>query len=76
MSDRSRYSIIPLGSAYTGFALTIGGVIRSSDPDMIRLAGTAPSLVRLNGGSFRDARVSAVLPEGMEAVARRPVLMD
>ena len=64
MSDRSRYSIIPIGSLHTGFALTIGGVVHASDPDMIRLAAWVDA-VRA-GASEYDAGFIA------KAIAARP----
>lgn len=64
MSDRSRYSIIPIGSLHAGFALTIGGVIHGSDPDMLRLAAWVDA-VRA-GASEYDADFIA------KAIAARP----
>lgn len=64
MSDRSRYSIIPIGSLHMGFALTISGVIRASGPDMIRLAAWVDA-VRA-GASEYDAAFIA------QAIAARP----
>ena len=64
MSDRSRYRIIPIGSLHTGFALTIGGVVRASDPDMIRLAAWVDAVRK--GASEYDAGFIA------QAIAARP----
>lgn len=64
MPDRSRYSIVPIGSAANGFALKVDGVVVASDPCMIRLAATVDALIA--GASDFDADLIA------KAIARRP----
>jgi hypothetical protein len=62
--DRSRFSIVPIGSAASGFALKVDGVVVASDPCMIRLAAKVDALMA--GASDDDADLIA------KAIARRP----
>ena len=61
--DRSRFSIVPIGSAANGFALKIDGVIALSNPRALPLAAYVDA--RLAGASDLDAHYIA------EAVAAR-----
>jgi hypothetical protein len=45
MSDRSRFTIVPIGSLHTGGALKIDGVIRRSAPNMIPLAAYVDAIM-------------------------------
>jgi hypothetical protein len=40
MTNRSRFTIAPIGSLHTGWALKVDGVIRRSSPSLISLGGT------------------------------------
>jgi hypothetical protein len=62
--DRSRFSIVPIGSAANGFALKVDGVVVASDSCMIRLAAKVDALMA--GASDFDADLIA------KAIARRP----
>ena len=62
--DRSRFSIVPIGSAANGFALKVDGVVMASDSCMIRLAAKVDALMA--GASDFDADLIA------KAIARRP----
>jgi hypothetical protein len=59
MKDRSRFSIIPIGSLHSGWALKIDSVIRCSSPSLISLGAyvdaimAAPTRLR---GSRRATR--------------------
>ena len=48
MTDRSLFSIIPIGSLHAGWALKVDGVLRRSSPNLIAL------------GAFVDAIMAAV----------------
>ena len=37
MTDRSRFTIVPIGSLHTGWALKVDGIIRRSSPSLISL---------------------------------------
>jgi hypothetical protein len=45
MTDRSRFSIIPIGSLHTGWALKIDGVIRRSSPSSISLGADVDAIM-------------------------------
>lgn len=62
--DRSRYSIVPIGSAHTGFALKVDGVIRRSNPSMVPLAAYVDAIMA--GAAEADADNIA------NAIAARP----
>jgi hypothetical protein len=50
MTDRSRFSIIPIGSLHTGWALKVDGVLRCSSPSLISLgAEFSNSLLAVTG---------------------------
>lgn len=64
MPDRSRYSIVPIGSLHTGWGLKVDGVIQRSDDNMIRLAAYVDAIMA--GADEADADNIA------QAVAARP----
>ena len=45
MTDRSRFSIIPIGSLHTGWALKVDGVIRHSSPSLISLGAYVDAIM-------------------------------
>jgi hypothetical protein len=53
MTDRSRFSIIPVGSLYTGWALKVDGVIRRSNSSLSRLGAYVNAIMA--GASEADA---------------------
>jgi hypothetical protein len=58
MSDRSRFSIIPIGSLHTGWALKVDGVLRRSSPSLISL------------GAYVDAIMAAADEADADNIAR------
>ena len=55
MTDRSRFTIIPIGGLHTGQTLWVDGVIRRSSPSMIPLAAAAGSLSPSGGAATSKA---------------------
>ena len=53
MTDRSRFSIIPIGSLHAGWALKIDGVIRRTSPSLIPLGAYVDAIMA--GASEADA---------------------
>jgi hypothetical protein len=53
MTDRSRFSIIPIGSLHTGWALKVDGVLRRSSPSLIPLGAYVDAIMA--GASEADA---------------------
>ena len=53
MTDRSRFSIIPIGSLHTGWALKVDGVIRRTSPSLIPLGAYVDAIMA--GASEADA---------------------
>jgi hypothetical protein len=45
MTDRSRFSITPIGSLHTGWALKVDGVIRRSSPSLISLGAYVDAIM-------------------------------
>lgn len=45
MPDRSRFSIVPIGSQHSGWGLKIDGVIRRSNPSLIPLAAYVDAIM-------------------------------
>jgi hypothetical protein len=45
MTDRSRFSIIPIGSLHTGWALKVDGIIRRSSPSLISLGAYVDAIM-------------------------------
>ena len=45
MTDRSRFSIIPIGSLHTGWALKVDGVLRRSSPSLISLGAYVDAII-------------------------------
>ena len=45
MTDRSRFSIIPIGSLHTGWALKVDGIIRRSSPSLIPLGAYVDAIM-------------------------------
>jgi hypothetical protein len=45
MTDRSRFSIIPIGSLHTGWALKVDGVLRRSSPSLISLGAYVDAIM-------------------------------
>ena len=45
MTDRSRFSIIPIGSLHTGWALKLDRVIRRSSPSLISLGAYVDAIM-------------------------------
>ena len=64
MPDRSRYQIIPIGSQHTGWGFKFDGIIRRSDPSMLRLTAYVDAIMA--GADEADADNIA------KAVASRP----
>ncbi len=64
MIDRSRYSIVPIGSLNTGWALKVDGVIRGSNASMIPLAAYVDAMMA--GADEADAHNVA------QAIEARP----
>ena len=54
MTDRSRFSIIPIGSLHTGWALKVDGVLRRSSPSLISLGAYVDAIMA--GADEADAR--------------------
>jgi hypothetical protein len=53
MSDRSRFTIVPIGSLHAGWALKVDGIIRRSSSTMIPLAAYVDAIMR--GADEADA---------------------
>lgn len=64
MLDRSRFSIIPIGSLHTGWALKVDGVIRRSNESIMPLAAYVDAMMA--GADEADAENIA------KAIAARP----
>jgi hypothetical protein len=45
MPDRSRFSIVPIGSLHTGWALKVDGVLRCSSPSLISLGAYVDAIM-------------------------------
>jgi hypothetical protein len=45
MPDRSRFSIVPIASLHTGWALKFDGIIRRSNPSLIPLAAYVDAIM-------------------------------
>jgi hypothetical protein len=45
MTNRSRISIIPIGSLHTGWALKVDGVLRRSSPSLISLGAYVDAII-------------------------------
>ena len=45
MNDRSRFSVIPIGSLHTGWALKVDGIIRRSSPSLISLGAYVDAIM-------------------------------
>ena len=45
MTDRSRFSIVPIGSLHTGWALKVDGVLRRSSPSLISLGAYVDAIM-------------------------------
>ena len=53
VTDRSPFSIIPIGSLHTGWALKVDGVLRRSSPSLIALGAYVDAIMA--GASEADA---------------------
>ena len=58
--DRSRFSIVPIGSAANGFALKIDGVIRRSGPSLLPLAAYVDAVMAGSDESDADLIAKAI----------------
>lgn len=56
-NDRSRFSVVPIGSAASGWGLKVDGIIKRSHPRMLPLAAYVDAL--LAGASEADADLVA-----------------
>jgi hypothetical protein len=45
MTDRSRFSITPIGSLHTGWALKVDGILRRSSPSLISLGAYVDAIM-------------------------------
>jgi hypothetical protein len=45
MTDRSRFTIVPIGSLHTGWALKVDGIIRRSSPSLIPLGAYVDAIL-------------------------------
>jgi hypothetical protein len=64
VTDRSRFTIVPIGSAHTGWALKVDDVIKRSGASMLPLAAYVDAIMA--GADHADADNIA------EAIAARP----
>jgi hypothetical protein len=53
MTDRSRFTVVPIGSLHTGWALKVDGIIRRSSPSLISLGAYVDAIMA--GASEADA---------------------
>ena len=53
MTDRSRFSIVPIGSLHTGWGLQVDGIIRRSSPSLIARGAYVDAIMA--GASEADA---------------------
>jgi hypothetical protein len=60
MTDRSRYSIIPIGRLHTGWVPKVDGIIRRSSPSLIPLAAYADAIVAGGRGAAADYTARAI----------------
>jgi hypothetical protein len=58
MTDRSHFSIIPIGSLHTGWALKVDGVIRRTSPSLLPL------------GAYVDAIMAGASEANADNIAR------
>ena len=45
MTDRSRFTITPIGSLHTGWALKVDGILRRSSPSLISLGAYVDAIM-------------------------------
>jgi len=58
--DRSRYTIVPIGSQHTGWALQVDGIVRRSSSSMIRPAAYVDALMAGADHADTDNIASAI----------------